>query len=71
MHLTQLLASRLIKALDETIEANTLQLLDGVENFADYRSVQASAQTAMVLKDRINFELEKIKKSVEGDFEDE
>ena len=50
MHNANLLASRLIKALGESIETNTAQLIEGVEDFSQYRHVQGSTLTMVEMK---------------------
>jgi|TARA_R100001443_G_scaffold80136_1_gene87214 hypothetical protein len=65
----KLLRQALEKVLEEAILANQTQLLQGVENYADYKYMLGIQHTLTDMKDRVRTEHNKLLKSLGGDNE--
>jgi len=65
----KLLRQALEKVLEEAILANQTQLLQGVENYTDYKYMLGIQHTLTDMKDRVRTEHNKLLKSLGGDNE--
>jgi len=65
----RLLRQALEKVLEEAISANQIQLLQGVESYADYKYMLGIQHTLTDMKDRVRTEHNKLLKSLGGDDE--
>ena len=65
----RLLREALEKVLEEAISANQIQILQGVETYADYKYMLGVQHTLTDMKDRVRTEHNKLLRSLGGDDE--